>query len=904
MMKKIYSSSLFLFLLFPSLILASSDKIIISEFMAINSNNLVDGDGDYPDWIELYNNTDNPIDLNGWFISDKKDNLSKWQFPSITLPKAGYLIIFASEKDTIDNSGYLHTNFKLSGSGEYVALSEPDGTISSSYSPLYPTQRQDISYGIYADQEVYFTLPTPGAENNANDLPFAPKFSHTRGFYDTAVDINLTSVSGEAIYYTLDGTRPTKLTGTLYSTPINIATTTPLSAISVDASNVTSEIISHTYWFTKDILKQSNTPEGYPTDWKQAGSNTPIPADYEMDPEVVNDAEHKELLVKAMTDLPSMNIVTDIKYLFSDVKNEANGGIYIYTGKPSKTGVDWVRPASAEYFDPKTGKEFQINCRLKLHGGNSRNPSNSAKHGFELAFKSSYGPSKLNFDFFEEKGATKEFNSLVLRSGYNYSWSMQSIVYPNHFEQREKAQYLQDPWAKTTQLAMGKTSGHERFVHMYLNGLYWGIYNVAEEYTNDFVETYMKGSEEDFDIIKEKQQVTSGTKDAFNALVSQINSGLSNNSNYQKIQGKNADESINASYQNLLDMDNYIDYMLLNYYIGNKDWNKNNWTMVRNRVSNEAGFRFLCWDAETTMTGVNENIVNAETDGGNPADFIRHLTRNADFKVLLADRIQKHMIATGGALTPTEASDRYIELANEIDLPIIAESARWGDTNVGDILYTKNEHWLPRKQDLLENYFPQRTGIVIQQLKNKGYFPSVNAPVFTHEGGDFALPFDLGMTSNKGTIYFTTDGSDPRTSISAGVAPTASTYSLPFGISTDITVKARAKSGSEWSAITKEKFVFDPSAAVDDLIAEQLGLSNYPNPFHDQTQIHLNLPKEGALIVNIYGIDGRLKQNIYSGDVSAGEQYFTWTPNTPETGIFIAHIQYQGSSLYLKLLRK
>lgn len=878
---------------------AESGKVIISEFMAINSNILADEDGDYSDWIELYNPGETDINLDGWFLTDKADNLGKWQIPAVTIKANEYLVIFASEKKKTDPTKTMHTNFKLSGSGEFLAICEPDTTISHSYNPMFPAQRDDISYGLYQNQYVFFSMPTPGAENVLGSLPFSANFSKTRGFYTAPIDVALTTPGSGSIYYTLDGTRPTKTTGTLYSTPIHIEKTTPLSAVVISGSDESSEIVTNTYWFLEDILKQPVLPEGYPSDWKMDKSSTPIEPDYEMDPEICEGSTYKNQMEEALTSIPSISIVTTKGYLFSSANNATTGGIYIYTGKPDGTGKDWVRPTSVEYYDPKTGKEFQLNCRLKLHGGNSRNPANSLKHGFEFKFSSSYGPSKLNFNFFDEKDATNEFNSLVIRGGYNYSWAKR-----NSLEQRTNAQYLQDPWTKTTQLEMGSLSGHERFVHLYINGLYWGLYNVTEEYTNDFAEEYLKGKEEDFDIIKEKQEVSSGTIDAFNSLVGQMTTSLSNNVNYQKIQGKNADGTVNTSYQNLLEVENYIDYMLLNYYLGNRDWNKNNWVMVRNRNTNEEGFRFLCWDAETTMTSATENMVAPEMDAKNPAWFIQFLMENEDFKVLFADRVKMHMLDEGGALTPSVASERYKQLVDEIDMPIIGESARWGDSNIDNQLMTKNDHWLPRKEDLLNNYFPVRTDIVIQQLKDKGYLNNIDAPVLSHAGGEWPSAINLGMSANMGEIYYTTDGSDPREQISSSISSSATLYTGTLPLSSNVTITARTKSGDEWSALTTATYDF--VTGLPELIAQEKGLSatNYPNPFNRSTTIAYSLPKSSEVEIDVYTIDGRWIAKLYSGFQFEGEYSFNWSPQSDATGMFIYRIKANEEVLTGKMIRK
>ena len=99
---KITTSLIALLFALPIALFADSNKVIITEFMAVNSNGIVDEDLEHSDWLELYNATDAPIDLAGWFLSDNAATLKEWQFPSVTLPKGGYMVVFASGKNRID----------------------------------------------------------------------------------------------------------------------------------------------------------------------------------------------------------------------------------------------------------------------------------------------------------------------------------------------------------------------------------------------------------------------------------------------------------------------------------------------------------------------------------------------------------------------------------------------------------------------------------------------------------------------------------------------------------------------------------------------------------------------------------------------------------------------------------
>ena len=136
---------------------------VISEFLAVNDRVLDDQDGDDSDWIELHNVGDSSMSLDRWYLTDDATDLRKWRFPDVTLDAGGYLVVFASGKDRNDPANELHTNFKLSSDGEYLALVMPDGqTIAHQIGPDVPPQVTDVSYGIPTGME-YSRLITAGA---------------------------------------------------------------------------------------------------------------------------------------------------------------------------------------------------------------------------------------------------------------------------------------------------------------------------------------------------------------------------------------------------------------------------------------------------------------------------------------------------------------------------------------------------------------------------------------------------------------------------------------------------------------------------------------------------------------------------------------------------------------------
>ena len=143
----------------------------ISEFVASNNAGLQDKDGAFSDWLEITNPAGDPVNLNGWYLTDDAANLTKWQVPNVSVPAGGTLVVFASNKNRTDPTKQLHTNFKLSSDPGYLGLVKPDGaTIDSEFSPTYPTQTGDISFGVRPDTGDYdFLKPTPAAANSTID---------------------------------------------------------------------------------------------------------------------------------------------------------------------------------------------------------------------------------------------------------------------------------------------------------------------------------------------------------------------------------------------------------------------------------------------------------------------------------------------------------------------------------------------------------------------------------------------------------------------------------------------------------------------------------------------------------------------------------------------------------------
>jgi hypothetical protein len=173
-----------------------------------------------------------------------------------------------------------------------------------------------------------------------------------------------------------------------------------------------------------------------------------------------------------------------------------------------------------------------------------------------------------------------------------------------------------------------------------------------------------------------------------------------------------------------------------------------------------------------------------------------------------ADRAYEHFF-NDGVMTPEVAANFLLSRKDTIDLAIIAESARWGDAKVSKPR-TRDDDWFPQVDYLINDYFPSRTDVVLNQLKSKNWYPSVDAPTFNQHGGVVDSGFSLVMTAPTGDIYYTLDGNDPRLWGGAVNAAHAKLYTGPVTLENPTRVRARVLNEGAWSAIHDVIFLVEP----------------------------------------------------------------------------------------------
>lgn len=537
-----------------------------------------------------------------------------------------------------------------------------------------------------------------------------PKFSEPHGLYDEgSMEVTISGSEGAEIRYTTDGSEPT-VESILYTGPLSVDKTMILRAVEVKDGKVSSPVSTVSYIFTKTVISQSDSPEGYPTKWgKYSQIGGTAKADYGMDPEMTGDANLCEKIKEGLKQLPILSIVTDKDNLFSHENDEETGGIYIFTGPPvgDTTGHGWTRAASAELFGGPQHHDLSTTCGLRLHGGHGRLAEKNPKHSLRLVFKDIYGPKTLNYPVFGD-GETVQFKQLVLRCHFGNSWQ--------HWSEgnRQKAQYTRDVWTRRMQKKMGRTSVNALYVHLFLNGMYWGLYNIAERVDDQYGKDHLGGGKSDIDVIKIEEdngnhiEASEGTLDAWNKLVATA----------PKAASKQGYEALKS----LLDIDAFIDYMLINQYAGNTDWAHHNWYAIYRRGEGSQGFRFLCWDSEMIMEGEKENVVTKNNGDSFPTGIFHHLMKNPQFAQQYVNRASE-LLSEGGLLSEASVVEVWDSLYHTIDMAIYDEAARWGDYR-RDVhpyqtrgeLYTVDNHYMKERNRLLTEYFPVRSQRVLKDI--------------------------------------------------------------------------------------------------------------------------------------------------------------------------------------------
>ncbi|WP_054847006.1 CotH kinase family protein [Acetivibrio straminisolvens] len=640
--------------------------IYINELMASNKSTVRDGDlddpkhgasgGAYSDWIELYNASNEPVDLTGCSISDDG---ATWVFPQGSIPPKGYLVIWASDKDKVTSDGQLHTNFKLSADGERVVLKSPDGSVIDSVT--YGRLADDESYGRNPDGSDEFTIfskATPNASNNnSHAIVLEPVFSHQAGFYTEEFELELSAnQENTKIYYTLDGSDPKPgESGTFeYSGKIKIKSR-------AGEPNVLSMINTGDYYWNPPLGEVFKC-----TVVKAAAVRTDGQASRTVTRSYFVDSD-----MMTRYSLPVISIVTDKANLF-----DKDTGIYLNS---NKSGADWERPAHIEFFENNGTPGFSHYCGIRLHGGGSKGFAQKslriyADRGYDYKEKISYDIFPGLKDKVTGKSIT-DFKRLILRnSGNDWSNSM-----------------FRDALMHKLVSHLNLDTQAYRPSVVFINGEYWGIHNIRERYDNIYFASHYNLDKDNVVLLEVTYLGTivanEGTDEDVQAYTNEIIDFLKSNDitqkdNYEYIKTK-------------MDVDNFIDYNVANIYFANNDWPQNNVTMWKYKTKDglyhpeapygqDGRWRWIIKDTDFGFggpfmgsSGVSHNTLNhaSENTQNEWAVFLfKKLLENSEFRNAFINRMADYL---NTCFDPELVTNTIDEMKDAIASSIPEHNARW-----------------------------------------------------------------------------------------------------------------------------------------------------------------------------------------------------------------------------------
>jgi len=590
----------------------TNETLIINEVMNSNYSYLPQNGNEYYDWIEIKNNSKSKINLKDYYITNTLNQVDKYNLPDVELNPGEYYIIMASGDENLSNNSYTHTNFKISEI-EALYLVKNNNVVDSMFianvKTGYSFGRHD-NYGLY-----YFEKPTPKSNNGSgtSSVAYAPSFSETSGVYNDIDGINLEISGNGTIYYTLDGSTPTRYSK-VYNGPIFLNKTTVVKAISYKEGKLSSDVVVGSY-----IINENHT-----------------------------------LPVVSVSLNPN-----NFRTLQADAWN---------------TELEYA--AHAELYE--NGKSFNIPCGIKLFGGSTRG---LPKKSFTLKFRKRYGEGSLSYQVFDNRDYSS-FESLILRSG----------------SQDQEYTFFRD--ILMTSLVDGKvnlTVQAYKPVILYINGNYWGTYNIREQVNDYFISNNYNVEKDKSNIVRIDNDITTGDgKKYFDLLNYVVAHDMSIDSNYEYVKTQ-------------LNIDSYVDFWVAESWVTNND-------IINTRFFwhpdiTDGKINMIFYDLDFAMWNYNNNYFNFMTrpDGMSALNvstlLMRNLIKNKEFKQTFVERLSYQL---KNVWTEERVLENIDKIYNLLKPEMERNQKRWNMT------YKEWED----NVELLRKYTRLRRDYIISQAKS------------------------------------------------------------------------------------------------------------------------------------------------------------------------------------------
>lgn len=557
---------------------AAASPLVINEVMVYNDSYNRQPDGEYYDWVELKNVSEEPIMLAEYYLSDDKDNPMLWQLPERYLDPGALLVVHCSGNSDLSTSDTVHSNFSLNSTSERLYLTSAAQQRVTDYVWLHDIFK-DWTVGRMDGQSGFFYLssPSPWSGNRGNAYRYIsdqPVSLGEDGIYNDVTSVSVELEGSGRIFYTTDGSRPDESSAE-YTEPITLDKTTVIRAINVQDGAAPSRAITLSY-----IINENHT-------------------------------------------LPVLSLSTDSPSTFSG----------IYYGKRKYYEI----PANISYFED--GSSFNIDCGLKMKGWTSlENP----KKSMGVSFRGCYGDDMLDYDIFGSD--VTEFSSLSIRAGQDYPLAI-----------------IRNELFQELCLEMGDNvpTQNSKYCILYLNGSYYGIYCLKEDFSKQYYASHNGVKKSDVTMLKSPVALSSAV--------------------YQEVYQfcRDNDMSLDENYDHIcsvLDIDNVVDWFLIEGYTANSDVNGN----MRYFKLNDGGkWQIAFYDLDWTFNYASNCFTNI-TDSNREvqvSQLINRLLTNARFREQLLSRYSELVSTT---LSNEHVLAKIDELQALLEPEVPRERDQWG----------------------------------------------------------------------------------------------------------------------------------------------------------------------------------------------------------------------------------
>jgi len=582
---------------------AQTQTLVISEVMSCNESVIEDFFDETPDWIEIQNTSTAVINLSNFYLSDDEDDLQKWSFPTMNIQPNEYLMVFASKQDTLVNNE-IHTNFKLSSSGECIFISDNNSIVDE---VCFPELLCNQSYGLenqFSTNYKMFYEASAGLNNSLGSIDVPIIFSHEAGFYTESFYLNINTIPGHEIRYTIDGSEP-DVNSILYEVPISLQSR-------IGDPNIYSEIPTSTpnQWanpldevFKINIIRARVFLNNIPTSRTHTKS-------YCID----NAGSDKY-------SLPVISIVAQPQDLFSD-----SIGIYVpgddYDGvEGSWTGnylIDWSKNTHVEYFNESGTLLLNQNAELEISGQSSQK---RRQKSLKLKAKGNMSLKKFDYPFFD---TLDDYETLVLDSPFS--------EYRNSMMREAIISEMSEP------LDFGNLDSKP--VVVFLNGEYWGLHTLLEKQNASYIKDHYDYKDDEINFIQKKAVSPHGVIEGDNVEYLALREYVTLN-----------DLSIPANYDYItsqINIENFIDYNLFEIFLANDDWPYNNFKVWR-PIDHSRKWQWLPYDFDACFIYSYYNTFQSADEEANSdliwsVIFLKKLLENDEFKTQFLNRFQELML--------------------------------------------------------------------------------------------------------------------------------------------------------------------------------------------------------------------------------------------------------------------